>query len=104
MSRSTFKAPYTGSFDTLRPLLERAAKDEGFSEKDYDGERVWKKGSGLFSAIKYIKFEFAEQELIIRAWVQSGASGTELDLSGLYGAFPKKQLTKTVEKIMKTIK
>lgn len=66
-------------------------------------EEVWKKGTGLMTAIQYIKPEYEGNTLKISAWVQVGAGnligGKERDLSGITGAAPKKSLKNTIEQL-----
>ena len=36
------------------------------------GEKVWKKGTGLMTAMQFVKVDFGQNEFIMSAWVQAG--------------------------------
>ena len=77
-----------------------------YKEIDYNGETVWKMGTGLATAMHFIKTEYASQTLRLYGWVQIGvgsAGGKERDLTGVVGAIPKKSVKKTMEKIRAVI-
>ena len=77
-----------------------------YKEIDYNGETVWKMGTGLATAMHFIKTEYAGQTLRLYGWVQIGvgsAGGKERDLTGVVGAIPKKSVKKTMEKIRAVI-
>ena len=68
------------------------------------GENVWKKGTGMLTAMQFIKLEFSQKEFVIYAWVQMGLGdlgGSEMDLTGFVAAIPKKQLINIIEQIKK---
>ncbi len=78
-------------------------QSNSFSEKKIKtGESVWKNGTGLMTAMKFIKVEYAQNNITISAWVQTGVGnvgGNEMDLTGFVAAIPKKQLLKVIEEI-----
>ena len=77
----------------------------GFKEITINtGENVWKKGTGMLTAMQFIKLEFSQKEFVIYAWVQMGLGdlgGSEMDLTGFVAAIPKKQLINIIEQIKK---
>jgi hypothetical protein len=73
-----------------------------FKRISYNGEEVWKKGTGLLTAMQYIKVEYGPGCIILSAWVQVGVGsvgGGEMDLKGVVAAVPKKSLMKVIEQI-----
>lgn len=60
------------------------------------------KGTGLLTAMQYIKIEFTDTTLIVSGWVQAGvgsAGGNEMALNGIVAAVPKKSVMKVIEQI-----
>lgn len=107
MARTCICAPYTADYKTVNGYVERFLIDEGFSRKDYHGEQVWKKGTGLVTAMQYVKIEYTENAAVIYAWIQAGIGnfgGKELDLTGITGAVPKRNLLKRTQKLESIIK
>ena len=59
------------------------------------------------SAMKFVKVEYAPNEVVLSAWIQVGignVGGGEMDLTGLAGALPKKQLMDVLEQIKHGLK
>jgi len=107
MARTRICAPYTADYKTVSSYVERFLIDEGFSPKDYHGEQVWKKGTGIATAMQYVKLEYTENGAVIYAWIQAGVGnvgGKEMDLTGIYGAVPKRNLLKRIQKLESIIK
>ena len=77
--------------------------NDGYKLINYNDEMVWKMGTGLMTAMHYIKFEFSDNVLCISGWVQGGTGsvvgGKEHDLTGFTAAIPKKSVAKTMTKI-----
>lgn len=68
----------------------------------YGVETVWKKGTGLATAMHFIKYEIKGNILHIEGWVQVGIGsfgGKERDLEGFSASIPKKSVLNTIEKI-----
>lgn len=98
MSRSCFSFNYT-SFEKTKKIIETELKNSGYSNKNENGENVWKCGTGILTAMKYIKIEFSEnQEVKIYGWIRPMAS-SEQNLEGIIGALPKKQVLNVIKKI-----
>ncbi|MFQ6793350.1 hypothetical protein [Thomasclavelia sp.] len=80
--------------------------NDGYHEINYNGERVWKKGTGLMTAMHYIKYEFSDNVICISGWVQIGVGelgGKERDLTGFTATIPKKSVAKTMAKMKSVI-
>jgi len=107
MPRTCERFAHTANIDTVKSSVESFLASEGFSQKDYKGEQVWKKGTGLATAMQYMKIEYAENEVVVYAWIQMGVGdigGKEHELKGIVGAIPKKNLRSRVDKLGSIIK
>ncbi len=103
MSRSCFTFHYT-SFEETKKLIVAELTNSGYKNKSENGENVWKNGSGMMTAMKYIKIEFSQnQEVKIYGWIRAIAS-SEQNLDGIFAALPKKQVLKVIKKIGDSIK
>ncbi len=75
----------------------------GYKEINYNGENVWKRGNGFWTAIKYIKIEFSDAAtMLVSGWICPMLGG-ELDLDGFFGALPKKQVLKVIKQIQTVV-
>ncbi len=102
MSRSCFSFNYT-SFEKTKSAIETELTNDGYTNKNENGENVWKCGMGMLTAMKYIKIEFSgNQEVKIYGWIRPIAA-SEQSLEGIVGALPKKQVLKIIEKIKDSI-
>lgn len=103
MSRSIFQLNYRKSIEETTKQIENFLIQSDFKKILYNGiEEVWKKGTGLATAMQYIKVEFDEGVLTISAWVQTGIGnfgGKEMNLDGFTAVIPKKSLKKTIENL-----
>ena len=75
---------------------------DDYREIDYNREIVWKKGTGLMTAMHYIKIEYSNDTLTVSGWVQIGlgsVGGKESSLEGFSAKIPKKSVKNTIEKI-----
>ena len=64
-----------------------------------NGENVWKCGVGFWTAMKYIKVEFMENNTVyISGWVKA-MIGSEMDLDGFVAIIPKRQVSSVIDKI-----
>ena len=103
MSRTTYTVPYTDA-----AICEKNIKDilaqEKYENIIENGENVWKCGNGTWTAIKYIKYEFVDQNtLYLIGWVKSDVGG-ELNLDGILGGLPKKQVRAVISRIKGAIR
>lgn len=103
MARTTMKIAYHCSFDDAQSKVENTLYRAGFRKTTIKtGESVWKKGIGFATAMKFVKVDYSNSEIILSAWVQMGlgsVGGSEMDLTGFVGALPKRQLMNCLEKI-----
>lgn len=106
MARTMVEIPFAGERQTVETAVCGVLAADKYKEIDYNGETVWKMGTGLATAMHFIKTEYAGQMLRLYGWVQIGvgsAGGKERDLTGVVGAIPKKSVKKTMEKIRAVI-
>ena len=102
MARTIINLPLRNSVDESYNTTVNILQANGFKEVSYNGETVWKKGTGLLTAMQFIKIDFSSNEFTISAWVQAGlgsVGGNEMDLTGVVAAIPKKQLLNVIEQI-----
>ncbi len=107
MPRTKIQLSYSKSFDETKQIIERTLLSDGYAEKTLaSGELVWKKGSGLLTAMHFIKVEYNENGIELSGWVQTGignVGGKEMALEGFTGSIPKRSVLKTLEKIRQGI-
>ena len=65
-----------------------------FKYETVDGQQVFRKGDGLWAAAKFIRICYADNHVLLEAWVD--AQGTEMDLEGPVACAAKKPLEKIV--------
>lgn len=103
MARTTLKVTYSCTFDEAQSKVETLLSSKGFRNIILKtGENVWKNGTGMMTAMKFIKIEYSQNIIILSAWIQAGlgsVGGSEMDLTGIVGALPKRQLMKVLEEI-----
>lgn len=88
--------------EQLDKLIRNILIGDDYKEIDYNREVVWKKGTGLMTAMHYIKIEFTGDDLTISGWIQVGVGsvgGKESSLDGFAAKLPKKSVKNTMEKI-----
>ncbi|MCI8282361.1 MAG: hypothetical protein HFI76_11845 [Lachnospiraceae bacterium] len=103
MARTSMKIVYKCTFEQAQNKVTNILSGKGFKTTTIKtGETVWKKGTGLMTAMQFIKVDYSEKEILLSAWIQAGVGsmgGGEMDLSGIVGALPKKQLMKVLEEM-----
>ena len=104
MSRTNMNIPIWGGFARADEVIRGILIKEGYREIQYNLETVWKKGTGLATAMHYIKVEYRNDgTLLLSGWVQFGIGsigGGEHDLEGVIALIPKQSVKKTMEKII----
>ena len=84
-------------------LVEAILQSKDLQPKETKSdEHVWKNGIGLLTAMKFVKTEYSSDKIQLSAWIQTGVGnigGKEMDLTGVVGAIPKRQLMKIIEEI-----
>lgn len=96
MGKSLFTFPYK-NFESTDSGIRQILISSGYKEKIIDNEKVWKKGSGFWSAMKLIKIEYGNGSLKVWGWVQT--FDKPMDLTGFIGIIPKKDVLNTIEQI-----
>ncbi len=105
--RSTFSIPFTEDFPITDGKIRSVLSANGYKEMDKNSEIVWKMGTGMMTAMHFIKIEYTENTVEVSGWIQSGMGdigGKEMDLKGFMGIIPKKQVLKTIDKIKTAVK
>jgi hypothetical protein len=103
--RSEYVFPVANAAQAVA-AAERVLTGSGFHLKDYHGEQVYKKGTGLATAMQYVKVMTYQNYLWLQAWVQIGVGSAGFDdmsLDGVLGAMPKKFCQKVVNKIKSAV-
>ena len=73
---------------------------EGFRFINYNGELLWKKGTGVLTAPSFVKMIYANGVIHIEAFIKwFGEQGIE----GVWGAIPKAQLKSRLDKLMQLL-
>lgn len=90
-------------------IINDCLTKEDFSIVDYQGEKVWKKGSGWLAAPQYMSFKFLDGPTVhIEAWIRiailPGVYLGDKSLEGFYGFALKKHLKNRVETLINWIK
>lgn len=87
-------------------LYERIAyflQQKGYKNIIENNENVWKCGVGFWTAMKYIKIEFAPNNImVVSGWIRPIA-GSEQDLNGFVAAIPKKQVMNVIREMQTLI-
>ena len=107
MARTIIRKKYSGNMEDAKKKVETILSQNGFHEKTIKtGEIVWKKGTGMMTAMQYIKTEFLEGELVLSGWVQAGLGSvglSEMELTGFVAAIPKKSTMKVINQIQNSL-
>ena len=72
-----------------------ALEGRGFRRTDYRGEPIWKKGTGMMTAMQYVRVRVSGNLLGVSAWVMVGVGSAdfcEMPLTGVVAVIPKKSL------------
>ena len=102
MARSTFTLKYT-SFEGLYDRIAVLLMSKGYKNITENNENVWKCGIGFWTAMKYIKLEFAPNNtLVVSGWIRA-VIGSEMDLNGMAGGLPKKQVLNVIREIQNMV-
>jgi hypothetical protein len=106
VARTCIKTPYRAEWETVNRVVEDVLKEEGFHKKRINEEDCWKKGTGMATAMQFMKIEYTETEAHIYGWIQVGlgdVGGKEQNLDGFVGMVPKKNLKRRMEKLARAI-
>ncbi len=103
MARTIKSIEYKVNKEELITNINSILSSNEFKPFNYNGESVYKKGVGFWTAAKYIKIEFIENKVNISGWVKNfGVS--ESNLEGFVGVIPKSTVTKVINDIIEIIK
>ena len=101
MARFIAEMPTGKPDDMVRFIAEDYLSKEGFKQKLYKGEAVWKKGNGLLTAPQFIKISSLQGHVHLEAWIKQailpGVYVGEMGLDGAYGFAIKKVLKDRVD-------
>ena len=93
MARTIINLPLRNSVDESYNTAVNILQANGFKEVSYNGETVWKKGTGLLTAMQYIKIDLQIQRslyLVGYKQVSVVLDGNEMALNGIVAAVTKK--------------
>lgn len=100
MSRYVHDLKTSKSQDEVNRITSDYLSREGFKQVDYEGEMVWKKGTGLALGPQFLKIIPSEGKVHIEAWIKfailPGVFLGEMDTEGFVGGAPKRRLKKRV--------
>lgn len=94
-------APPAGAQQAV-PVIEQVLEAKGFKQVDYNGEPIWKKGTGMATAMQYVRIRTRGDSVALSAWVAAGVGSAnlkEMPLTGMVAAVPKKSLQKTLDAV-----
>ncbi len=99
MARTTIDYTYS-SFEEFKEHAAHVLEKAGYKSVVEENEDVYKCGVGFLTAMKYIKIEYAAENIAhISGWVRAVA-GKEMDLNGIVAVIPKKQVKKVINEII----
>ena len=102
MARTTIEI-YCADVESAKQEVTKILTANNYKPIKENGENVWKCGVGFWTAMKYIKIEFIENNTVyISGWVRA-MIGSEMDLDGFAAIIPKKQVSSVIDKIKYTI-
>jgi len=103
MARTTYVFSYTDAAAT-EASIKKILTEEKYELVFEKGEQVWKCGNGVFTSIKYIKYEFIDQSTLhITGWVRSDLGG-EFSLDGYLVGYHKKKVREVINRIKAVIR
>ncbi|MBR2909003.1 MAG: hypothetical protein IKC11_01490 [Clostridia bacterium] len=100
--RTIIKEKFTKPQEQLEVAIMKLLAFDGYQPVIYKGEKVFKKGDGVWSAEELIKIEFSGDEITISGWIL--VYGKEQELKGFVGCVPKKDCKKSIDKILTLVK
>lgn len=96
MSRTIENIPYRSDFPTIKNRIDSFLSGNGFTLTQIKtGETVWKKGTGLMTAMQFVKVEYGNGNITLSAWVSTGVgnfTANEMSLDGITAVAAKKPL------------
>ncbi len=101
MSRTTIRISVK-DMETATKKVSAVLSSHNYKNIVENNERVWKCGTGFLTAVKYIKAEFSDNEVVISGWIRP-VGGKEQDLNGFVGGLPKKQVLNIIKEIQTSL-
>lgn len=98
-------APTMGAQRAI-PVIEQVLTASGFRQVDYRGEPIWKKGTGMMTAMQYVRVHTRGNLVALSAWVMMGVGSAdfhEMPLTGALGAIPKKSLQRVLDSVRSAV-
>ena len=96
-----------GPAQAYEPAISAYMTSEGFRQKQYKGQMVWKKGIGLMTYPQYLSIQYNGNSICVEAFIRypllPGVYIGELGINGFFAALPKgllKQRVNTVEQFI----
>ena len=106
-NRTFVQVPITGDPCAIDSAVAQLLRQEGYALTQYNetglNETVWKKGTGMATAMKFIKLFYQPNILVISGWTSSGIGSitvNEMPLKGIVGAVPKKSCMNTIKMVV----
>ncbi|WP_276903877.1 hypothetical protein [Faecalibaculum rodentium] len=108
MSRTVEQITYTEDFGKVKSEIEQLMTANGYHLTNLKtGEKVWKRGNGISSGMRFLKLEFGEQSITVTAWVSIGLGDTlfnEVALDGFMAPIDRKAVRILIDQIRKVIR
>ena len=105
-NRTFVQVPITGDPNAIDSAVAQLLQQEGYALTQYNetglNETVWKKGTGMATAMKFIKLLYQPNMLVISGWTCAGVGSVtvnEMPLKGIVGAVPKKSCMTTIKMV-----
>ena len=103
MARTFFEIRYT-DFSTAVSTARNILMRHGYVEETKNGETIWRKGVGFWTAKKFIKLEFFNNGILrLSGWVQP-VFLDEMALQGFAASVPKRSALKVLQEIQACVR
>lgn len=106
MSRTLVTIPHPNPA-AAGPIINDILTRNGYSLVDYQNGKVWKMGTGIMTAMHYIKVDYYDTYINLYGWVCVGVgslAGKERDLNGFTAIVPKRSVKKVMDQIQSSIR
>ena len=84
-------------------IIDNFMREKNYIAIKYGDEDVYKKGSGWWTARKFIKCEICDNNtMIVEGWISAGIGNKpniEMDLKGFYGALPQNTIRRDIAEL-----
>ena len=106
MPRTTIQVSFQDAQAHVHEAVKKILLEAGYHEVAYGDEIVWKKGTGMLTAMQYIKVTYQGNTLFLSGWTRVGLGQygfKEQDLEGFVAAIPKKMVKKVMGRIQSAV-